>query len=487
MMKILMIIAMKVSGASNSYNALRMETQATHREGTSREYLATEPLGRLIARLAIPAMVANLTNLLYNMIDRIVVGHVMDASTQVIAGLGVCLPIIAIIMSFAMLAASGAAPLASMALGAGDYARAQRCVDNAQAFIVVISVVLMVVCYLFMTPLLYLFGASDATVGYAVEYLEVYLVGTLFTLIWQCVGLFLLAQGNSREMLIATASGAVLHVGLALLFVAVFGWGARGAAASSVISQVLCAAMVVYYLRRPSSALRFEFKFARPDWKLLGKIASVGSGRFFIMFSEGLLLMVVNSTLQSHGGYEYVSAMTVLYSLLSFVSSVAFGFGQGSQAIVSYCYGANKIDRSRRAAKIIVGISFAIDFVLTATIMAFPLQSAYLFTNDAALAELAASYAFTFFLGFLFFGAQLGMQTIFMGLGKGFCSLSVAAVRKVVLFIPLVLVLAQSMGVDGVYLAEPISDLGSVTFCTILFLRVIPKMFREREAASRTE
>lgn len=452
--------------------------------GASREYLATEPLGHLMVRLALPAMVAQIANLLYSMIDRIFLGHLEGAGTDMLAGLGICMPIIAMVASFAMLGASGAAPMSSIELGRRNNERAQHIVENAQTLVLLMTIVLMAVCYLFMEPLLVLFGASEVTAPYAAQYLGVYLLGTVFVMIWEGMGLFLLAQGDAKQLLIATGVGAVAHIALAALCVFVLDWGAMGAAASSVISQAISAVIVLYYLRRPESALRFEFKLVPLDARLTLKSISVGSGRFFIVFSEGLLLMVVNTALQQHGGDVYVGAMTVLYSLQSIVASILIGFAQGTQPIVSYCYGAGKLARARTTTRHIVLISFAGTFVLTGLIMLFPEQSAQIFTSDSELVELTASYTRLFFIGMLFFGLQTGMQTIFMGLEKGLCSLTVAAVRKLVIFIPLVLYLSSTRGVDGVFLAEPISDLASVAFCTVLFLLVIPKMLRGEDRVS---
>ena len=217
--------------------------------------------------------------------------------------------------------------------------------------------------------------------------------------------------------------------------------------------------------------------------RLVGRILSIGSGRFFIMFTEGILLIVANATLQRYGGDVYVGAMTVLYSLQSIDCVIVQGFTQGTQPIVSYCYGARKLERTRHVTRVIVVVSAVINFVLIASIMLFPEQSVSLFTNDAELAALAAGYLRLFFVGFLFFGIQLGMQTIFMGLGKGFCSLTVAAVRKVILFVPLVFLLSGQFGADGVIFAEPISDVGSVLYCMTLFFFVIPKMIKGPDEA----
>ena len=448
-------------------------------EVNSRSYLGTEPLGPLMVRLAIPSIAAQVANLLYIMIDRILIGHVPEYGSDALAGLGVCMPVSAIVGAFAVLAAAGGAPLASMALGARDAEKAQHTTTQAQTMLAVFTIGLMTVGYLFMEPMVMLFGASAVTAPYAIAYLRIYLLGTVCVMVEMGMGMFLLAQGDSRQYLVATGVGAISHIALAAVFIFVFGWGIEGAAVASVISQVLCAAIVGYYLTRRSSALRLVARIERPDWPLVGRIISVGSGRFFIMFSEGVLLVVLYSALQRVGGDAYVSAMAILYSIQMVVCSLDQGFTQGTQPIMSYCYGAGDYVRAREAAKRIVVVSAVLTFGLVGIVMLFPEPVAALFSSDPALVAIAVNYTRTFFLAFLLFGVQLGMQSVFMGLGKGLCSLSVAAVRKVVVFIPLVFVLSETMGVDGVMLAEPISDFVSLTFCTLLFFRVVPKMFRK--------
>jgi len=447
--------------------------------------LGNDPLGKLMVRLALPSIAAQLINLLYNLIDRIFLGHVQGMGADALTGLGVCMPIIVLVTSFTMLAAAGGAPLASMELGRGDARKARTVVLHIETLLFVFAVALMLICYAFMPQLIALFGASDVTAPYASSYLSVYLLGTPFVMVASGIGMLLLAQGDAKAMFVAQATGAIVHIVLAAVFIFVFGWGIVGAAVASVVSQGLSAGIVVFCLTRPSSALRFEFKLVRLEQNLVRRILSVGSGRFFIVASESLLLIVANSTLQAHGGDAYVGAMTVLFGIQSIVYAPIQGFTQGVQPIVSYCYGAGNVARVRAAIKRIVIVTFLGAFVITGVVMLLPDQCAGVFTDDAALASLAAQNVRVFFVGMLAFGIQLGMQTVFMGLGRGLCSLTVAAVRKVVTFIPLILVLSQVYGPFGVILAEPISDLVSVAFCIVLFLATIPRMLRraENEAA----
>ena len=452
----------------------------------SREYLATAPLVPLMVKLAIPAMAAQLVNLLYSIVDRIFIGHIAAYGTDALTGLGICVPMTMLISSFAGLAAFGGAPLASMRLGAGERDEAQHVMRIAQTLMAAFAVALLVIGYAFMPQLLGLFGASATTLPYAQGYLSIYMIGTFFVMINVGLSMFLLAQGNSAQMLIATCAGAVVHIALDALFIFGLGWGIEGAATSSIFSQGICAVMVVWYLRRPTSALRFEFRLARPEWPIVRRIFSIGSGRFFIMITESLLVSVMNMTLQAYGGDLYVGALTILSSVLNLCMALMQGFTQGTQTIVSFCYGARHIERVRRAARYIVVGTFCMSVVLVGIAFLFPAPFVHLFSNDEVLCTLAIDQTPVYLFGMIFFGAQLGLQSVFMGLGRGLCSLTVAFVRKIVLFIPLVLILPMFVGAEGVFLAEPISDLCSIAFCSTLFACTIPKMLRRAEDEAAT-
>lgn len=440
-----------------------------------------------MVRLALPAVAAQLVNLLYNIIDRAFLGHVQGIGADALTGLGVCMPLIVLVSSFTMLAAAGGAPLASMELGRGNARRARYVVLHIQVLLFIFAVALMSIGYAFMPQLLSLFGGSETTLPYAISYLSLYLAGTPFVMVSTGLGMLLLAQGDSLDMFVAQAVGAVIHIALAALFIFYLAWGISGAALASVMSQGLSAVIIIVRLRRPGSALRVELRLIKPELALTEKILSIGSGRFFIIASESLLVIVANSTLQSCGGDLYVGAMTILYGIQSIVYAPVQGFTQGTQPILSYCYGAGNIPRVRAAARLIVVVAFIGTFAISGTIMLFPGQYAAIFTDNAALLELTAENVRVFFVGMLLFGLQLGMQTVFMGLGRGGCSLAVAVFRKIAVFIPLVLMLSRAYGPFGVILSEPISDLASVVFCACLFLATIPKMLRQAECESEEQ
>ena len=447
----------------------------------SRSFLATEPLGHLMARLALPSIAAQLANLLYNIVDRIFIGHIPDIGTDALTGLGIALPLIMVINSFAALAGNGGGPLASMELGRKDAARAQTIALTVQTMLFAFGIALMVILYATMPFSLSLFGASPQTLPYAQAYLSIYLIGTFFCLVNTGLGMLLLAQGDSRELLVATAAGALLNVVLDAAFIFGLGLGIRGAAWASVISQTVSAALVVYYLRRPDSALRFEWRLIVPEGSLVRKIVSVGSGRFFIIITEGALFIALNSVLQRYGGDPYVGAMTIVASINTLAFTPINGFTQGCQPIISYCYGSGDIPRVRAAGLRIVLVSLAGTVVIVGAAVLFPEAFSRLFSDDPDFVALAAHYVPITLFGMVPFGLQLGLQSIFMGLGRGMCSLVVATVRKLVLFIPLAFILPQFMGVDGVFWAQPVSDLCSICFCSALFACVVPKMLRKAE------
>ena len=449
-------------------------------ESTSKAFLGTEPLGRLMARLAIPTVVAQLVNLLYGIVDRIFIGHIPGVGADALTGVGVCLPVILLVASFSAFAGAGGAPLASIALGNGDSKRANRILANVVGLLVIFAVCLIAVFALFGRPLLGLFGASEVTLPYAWSYLSIYLVGTFFVMAYLGLCPFLLAQGDSKHALIAVAVGAVLNIALDPLLIFVCGMGIQGAAIASVVSQGVSAFLTVAFLQKKSSVFRIEARLVRLEGEIVRPVLALGGAPFFMQATESLIIIVLNGTLQTYGGDLYVGALTILQSILQLLFAPANGFTQGVQPIVSYSYGAHLFDRVKSACRRLIAISFAFEFICAIGVMLFPASIAHLFTEDAQLIALVGEVAPVFIAGMSLFGLQIAMQSIFMGLGQAKFSLAVATTRKIVLLIPLALILPNFFGVWGVYLAEPISDVLSVTFCTILFVANIRSILSER-------
>lgn len=456
------------------------ENEASSASGAnSRTFLGTESLGRLMARLAVPTIVAQLVNMLYNVVDRIFIGHIPGAAADALTGVGVCFPLIILISSFASFAGNGGGPLASMELGRRDAAEANRILGNAILLLALFAVCLMAGIGLFLEPLLRLFGASDATLPYASQYLGIYLTGTFFGMNALGLNSFLLAQGDSRFALLSMGTGAILNTVLDAAFIFGAGWGVAGAAWATVISQAASAIVTFCMLRRRKSALRPQLALMKPDPSILKKTVSLGSAPFFVTSTDALLVVALNSTLQTFGGDVWVGVMVVLQSFSQMLSAVTSGFTQGVQSIVSYSYGAKLYARARKAAMRIVAVSFLLTGTVAIIVYSFPGFFVGLFSNDSSLTGLLLQTMPVYLMGLSIFGLQSGMQTVFMSLGQGGCSLAVASVRKLVLLIPLALTLPHALGPWGVIIAEPVSDVLSVTFCSLLFRarmnKILPK------------
>lgn len=441
--------------------------------GNQDEKLGTEPLGKLIISMALPSVAAQLVNVIYNMVDRIYIGHIPGAGAQALTGLGISLPVILLIQAFSSLAGMGGAPQASIQLGRGDRERAEKILGNSVAMLAVFAVVLTAGFYLLKTPLLYLFGASDATIVYAQDYLNIYLAGTVFVMAYQGLNMFISCQGHARTAMISVLIGAVLNIGLDPLFIFALGMGIQGAALATIISQGVSAVWVVSFLLSRKTGLHIRRKNIRPDWKIIGAIAALGISPFVMQSTESLINIVLNSSLKNYGGDLYVGALTIMQSVLQLIVIPVQGFSQGVQPIISYNFGAGKIARVRKTFQTALSVIWVFGFVFTGTVMLFPGFFAGLFTSDPQLLCLTVTKMPLFLAGLLIFGIQMTCQSTFMGLGKAKISLFIALWRKVILLIPLALILPRFMGVDGVYWAEPLADGISAVTAGILFVLTV--------------
>lgn len=437
--------------------------------GNQDEKLGTEPLGKLIISMALPSVAAQLVNVIYNMVDRIYIGHIPGAGAQALTGLGISLPVILLIQAFSSLAGMGGAPQASIQLGRGDRARAEKILGNSVAMLAVFAVVLTVGFYLFKTSLLYLFGASDSTIIYALDYLNIYLAGTVFVMAYQGLNMYISCQGHARTAMVSVLIGAVLNIGLDPLFIFALDMGIQGAALATIISQGVSAVWVVSFLLSKKTGLHIRRRNLRPDWKVIGSITALGISPFVMQSTESLINIVLNSSLRNYGGDLYVGALTIMQSVLQLIVIPVQGFSQGVQPIISYNYGAGKIARVRKTFQTSLSVIWAFGFAFTGIAMIFPGFFAGLFTSDHQLLSLTETKMPLFLAGLLIFGIQMTCQSTFMGLGKAKISLFIALWRKVILLIPLALILPRFMGVDGVYWAEPLADGISAVTAGVLF------------------
>ncbi len=449
--------------------------KGSERQEKDRSFLGTEKFSTLMPRLAIPTMVAQVVNVLYSMVDRMFVGHIPEVGAAALTAIGICMPLLMVVSAFASFAGAGGAPLAAIRLGQGDARASRKVVAASTVLLAIFAVACMVVGYAFAPQLLSAFGASSATLPYALSYFRICLAGTPFVMVSVGLSAFLLAQGDSSRALVATGSGALINIALDALFILVLGMGIEGAATASIISQFASAVFVMLFLQSKNSTLRLERSSGKIGSAMYRKILSLGSGPFFIGASEGILTIVLNVQMQVWGGDAYVGALTVLETFNMLVVAIAMGFTQGTQPIMSYSFGAGLTDRVRRASRTIRLVAFAITAAIGVIVIVFARPIASAFTTDEVIAEIIISMTPIYLSGLSFFGLQLGVQSTFMGLGKGMYSLVVAFVRKIVLFIPLALILPNFFGAPGVVYAEPVSDFISIVFCNLLLALTMRK------------
>ncbi|MBT1162490.1 MULTISPECIES: MATE family efflux transporter [Bifidobacterium] len=457
---------------------------ATRRRDADND-LGTKPIGRLAVSLAIPAVVAQACNALYTIVDRLFLAHIPGVGDLAMTGVGVCFPITLAVSAFAMLIGMGGGPLSSIALGRGDRDKADRYLGTSVAAIITIAIVLSVLLQLFKTPILVLFGASDATLPYASGFLSIYLTGTLFVQLSLGLNTFITAQGRALVAMASVIIGALSSLALDPLFIFVFGLGVRGAALANVIAQGLSAAWVIRFLASPDSMIRLRTSNIRLT-RLLGPILFLGVSPFIMQITESVIQVVFNSSLQRYGGDVYVGSMTIMTSLMQLIFVFSQGISQGVQPIIGYNYGAGLYGRVRRAYSGTMVVQVAINCTMTTLLALFPGSVASLFTTDGAIIGVVSRTLPYFVCGMGVFGIQNVVQCAFVGMGQAKPSLFLAVFRKLILLVPLALALPRlGFGTTGVFIAEPISDITSAIVAGLLFAwhaeRLLPKTAMERK------
>lgn len=446
---------------------------------TREERMATESIGKLMASMTLPAILAQIINILYSVIDRIYIGHMEGVGANALTGVGVTFCITMFISAFSAFISNGAAPLAAIWLGKGDREHAEKILGNSVSFLLVCTVALMTVFYAFQEPLLYMFGASDATIGYAMDYLSIYLAGTLFVELALGLNAFIICQSQPKTAMFSVLIGAVANIVLDPIFIFGLNMGVKGAATATVISQGLSAAWVMLFLFGKRSSLKIRRSCMRMEKGILGSVFSLGISPFIMNATESFISIVLNHGLQVYGGDMYVGSLTIMQSIMQLFSAPINGFTQGMTPIVSYNYGAKNFDRVKKLYRWMIGMCFGFRFLSTATSMIFPAFYAGFFTNEAELVALTGKVMPIFMAGMLVFGLQNGIQPTFLALGQAKISLFIAVLRKIILLIPLAIILPHFMGVMGVYWAEPVSDIISATTASLLFLFNIKKILSE--------
>lgn len=443
-----------------------------------RDFLGKEPLGKLLLRLAVPTVAAQLINMLYNIVDRIYIGHIPEVGALALTGVGVCMPLILIVSAFAALVGNGGAPRASISMGRGDKESAEKILGTCFAMQIVISVILTAVLLIWNKDFLLAFGASENTVEYGTSYMNIYSIGTVFVQLTLGMNAFITAQGFAKTGMLSVLIGAVANIILDPIFIFGFHMGVRGAAMATILSQALSCIWVLAFLFGKKTTLRIRWKNVnlKPDMVL--PTLALGSSVFVMQSSESIISICFNSSLLKYGGDVAVGAMTILTSVMQFAMLPLQGLGQGAQPIISYNYGARNKERVRRAFYLLLKASMAYTAVLWGAVMLFPKLFAGMFTSDTVLLEFTGTALRVYLAAMFIFGIQMACQLTFMSLGNAKASIVVAVMRKFILLIPLIFIMPAILKTNqtmAVYLAEPIADILAVCFTIVLFRREFKK------------
>ena len=436
-----------------------------------KNFLGTAPIGKLLLKLSIPTVTAQLINMLYNVVDRIYIGHIPGEGSLALTGVGVCMPIIMIVTAFAALISSGGAPRASICMGKQDNKSAEQILGNCFSLQIVVSIVLTVVLLIWNKDLLMAFGASKNTLGYATDYMRIYALGTLFVQLTLGMNAFITAQGFTTTSMVSVLIGAICNITLDPVFIFVFNMGVKGAALATVLSQAISTMWVVVFLSGKKTQLHLRKKYMGLKPKIFLPCVALGLATFIMQASESVVTVCFNSSLLHYGGDIAVGAMTILTSVMQFAMLPLQGIAQGSQPIASYNYGAKNADRVKKTFRLLVITCLTYSTLLWAAVQIIPKVFVSIFTSDAKLVAFTAPMLKIYLGGLFLFGIQIACQITFTSLGKAVNSIIVAVVRKFVLLLPLIYIMPHvvSNPTIGVYMAEPIADIIAVLFTSVLF------------------
>ena len=458
------------------------------------DLMGTQKLWKLCLKMGIPCVLAQVVNLLYNIVDRIYIGNIAETGDYALAGLGLCAPILTLISAFSSFVSGGGAPLAAKAMGEGDNQRAKQILNNGFVMLCVFSVTLGLAAYFARSPLLYLIGASNNTYGYADDYLTVYLTGTLFVQLSVGLNTFLTAQGKSGFAMLGVAIGAVLNIGLDPLFIFVFNMGIRGAAVATVISQFASSVFMVGVLCDRRAVLHLNIKYMKPDIKIIGAIVGLGLAPFVMSATESVIGFVLNGRLKHYGdlagegmGDLHVSSLAILQSVMMLITVPVSGFTQGVTPILSFNYGAKNKQRLKRAYFITLGVCWAYCSLSAVLMMCFPHMFGRMFTGKGELLAITDKYLPVFVAGMLIFGIQRACQTTFVAVTEAKISLFIAVLRKIILLVPFAFLFPLSLGVGGVYWAECVADATAAILCGTIFFFRFRKILRSLPDGEQVE
>lgn len=448
----------------------------------NKSFLGTELIGKLLMKLALPTVAAQLINMLYNIVDRIYIGHIPGDGALALTGVGVCMPIIMIVSAFAALVGNGGAPRATIYMGKKDNDTAERILGNCFTAQIIISAVLTIVLLIWNRNLLLAFGASENTIDYAVAYMNIYALGTVFVQLTLGMNLFITAQGFAKTGMLSVLLGAVTNIILDPVFIFGFHMGVRGAALATILSQALSCIWVLCFLFGKKTVLRLKKRYMTVKKEILLPCLALGSSVFIMQSSESVISVCFNSSLLKYGGDIAVGAMTILTSVMQFAMLPLQGLGQGAQPIISYNYGAGNRERVKGAFWLLLKCSMFYSVLFWAVVMLFPQMFVGMFTSDAALAMFTREALKIYMAVVGLFGIQMACQITFGALGNAKASILVAVMRKFVLLIPLIYIMPAIFTADkarAVYMAEPVADTLAITFTGFLFFFQFRKVLRE--------
>ena len=452
-----------------------------------KEFLGKEPIGKLLLRLALPTVAAQLINMLYNIVDRIYIGHIPEIGAKALTGVGVCMPLILIVSAFAAIVGYGGAPRASIAMGRKDNEAAEKILGNCFTVQILISVILTVALLIWNRDFLMAFGASENTIEYGVRYMSIYALGTLFVEVTLGMNSFITAQGFAKTGMLSVLIGAVANIILDPIFIFGFDMDVQGAALATILSQAMSCIWVVWFLCGKKTTLKIRRKNIGITPKVVLPCLALGVSVFVMQASESVISVCFNSSLQKYGGDIAVGAMTILTSVMQFAMLPLQGLGQGAQPIISYNYGAGNMKRVRRTFRLLLQSSLAYSTVLWLLILLFPQGFAAMFTSDPELMIFTRTALRIYMAACVIFGIQIACQMTFNALGNAVESITVAVVRKFVLLIPLIYLMPMLLKGDqakAVYMAEPIADVIAVMFTACLFFFRFKKTLEKENAES---
>lgn len=446
--------------------------------------LGKDSLGPLLLKLALPAILAQIINVLYNMVDRMYIGHIPKVGPSALTGVGVTMPVIMAISAFAALVSMGGAPRASIMLGRGEHPKAEKILGNCTVMLVIMAIILTAVFLIWGEPILMVFGASEATIGYALDYMRIYALGTIFVQLALGLNAFINAQGYAKIGMITVAIGALCNIVLDPIFIFSMSMGVKGAALATIISQAISSIFVVYFLTSKRSGLRIKLYNLKLDFQVILPCLALGLSLFIMQFTESVISVCFNTSLLKYGGDIAVGSMTILTSVMQFSMLPLQGLTQGAQPIISFNYGAENIDRVKRAFKLLLKISLSYSMLLWAVAMFIPDTFIYIFTSHGELATYTRWAIRIYMAASGIFGIQIACQQTFIAIGNAKTSVFLAVLRKVLVLIPLIFILPMFIENQAfaVFLAEPIADTIAVSVTATLFYQTYKRLGKETKA-----